>query len=334
MMLSLGVSALFFVIAHEIGTRYSSEIFKHIKEITYFAFGFSVVSILIGLIQKQAGVHFEWASLIVLLGAAYHLWGMPWKPWMRFGLPAACLLISLIGLTAGRASSGILFMVFTASMLFYTYQQHNRSWKNVAVIPTVALIVLILIDLMHPNLILRGFEGIIIIYALVFRIIVYLHAIYHNSITDRMTGLYLRSTIVDYIEEFLKIRKNVYLLFIDIDHFKQVNDTLGHAQGDSVLKKTSAILLDHVKGIGVAGRMGGEEMVALVVEQDGYLVAENIRQDVEKNAGVTVSIGVAKAKEGMSTEDFINLADDAMYKAKKSGRNRVVYASLEANLDG
>ena len=136
------------------------------------------------------------------------------------------------------------------------------------------------------------------------------------------------------------IRKGGDLSFIllDIDHFKLVNDTYGHLQGDVVLKIVSQLLRKELRSYDFAARYGGEEYVAILPEsslKDAVLVAERIRLSIQDTkfsgelAGLdlTVSLGVASfPTEGISTVDgFIKLADDALYRAKNSGRNRVEF---------
>jgi diguanylate cyclase (GGDEF)-like protein len=128
------------------------------------------------------------------------------------------------------------------------------------------------------------------------------------------------------------------LLMVDIDHFKRVNDELGHAQGDRVLAGVAAILKDLAQGPGMVGRLGGEEfavtlpgMTALAAAQ----VAERLRAGIEaaaliKGRSLTCSFGVAgvEAADRRSVEMLLPSADDALYKAKHGGRNRVEMADI------
>ncbi len=161
-----------------------------------------------------------------------------------------------------------------------------------------------------------------------------------NLITDELTKVYNRR-FIDYqletsIKEHLIFNTPLALLFIDIDHFKFVNDTYGHDVGDCVLKSVSQSLSLNVRKGDFVGRYGGEEFVVLlrnITEEEMVLVAEKIRLLVsstntflenDKSISVTVSIGAAYYKQGMSQEQLIKEADELMYKAKESGRNRVV----------
>ncbi|MEK7548507.1 MAG: GGDEF domain-containing protein [Patescibacteria group bacterium] len=125
------------------------------------------------------------------------------------------------------------------------------------------------------------------------------------------------------------------LLFIDLDHFKKVNDDFGHPAGDLVLKEVAKLIRLSLRGIDVVGRWGGEEIVVGLVGADltnAQQIAENLRQKIGQlelrsdNSIITVtaSFGVASLGEDQSLDDLIQAADAALYRAKKSGRNKVV----------
>lgn len=130
------------------------------------------------------------------------------------------------------------------------------------------------------------------------------------------------------------------LLMIDIDHFKQVNDTYGHVFGDKVIRAIGQILKNNVKGKDTSARYGGEEFVVLLPDtptEGARLLAETIRTEVERvrirrssddwtPANISVSLGVARFKAGESATDFVARADVALYASKNEGRNRVTVA--------
>jgi diguanylate cyclase (GGDEF)-like protein len=127
------------------------------------------------------------------------------------------------------------------------------------------------------------------------------------------------------------------LVFADIDHFKQVNDTYGHAAGDAALRTLAKVLRQNVRGIDVVGRYGGEELIIGLLgasEDDGVRISEDLRKKVEdtqikvgvKTFRVTASFGLAVLKKKMSVDDLIDAADKALYEAKETGRNKVVLA--------
>jgi two-component system cell cycle response regulator len=130
----------------------------------------------------------------------------------------------------------------------------------------------------------------------------------------------------------------VALLVIDIDHFKKINDNFGHQVGDEVLREFAVRLASNVRAIDLPVRFGGEEFVVVMPEtslEDAGRIAERIRLHVagspfrvlggEELLTVTISIGVAASlREGDSPDILVKRADEAMYEAKISGRNKVI----------
>ncbi|MFY0991288.1 PAS domain-containing protein [Halomonas sp. C05BenzN] len=121
------------------------------------------------------------------------------------------------------------------------------------------------------------------------------------------------------------------LVMLDLDHFKSVNDTFGHDLGDEILRRVVATLEERLRDTDVLGRWGGEEFIVLLPDTNGdhaKEVAEQLRLRVERTempkAGrVTISLGVSEYHPEESIKDWVKRADDAMYSAKKAGRNRV-----------
>jgi two-component system cell cycle response regulator len=165
------------------------------------------------------------------------------------------------------------------------------------------------------------------------------------ALTDTLTGLYNRryasSHMARVLEQMQAAGKPLGLLLIDIDHFKSVNDTYGHAVGDEVLRAVANRLSRHLRGFDTVARWGGEEFVVIMPEANLQVasgVAERLRRKVASGPvtvsgptselTVTVSIGVAVTGQEISTlDDLMRAADAAMYVAKRGGRNRV--ATLE-----
>ncbi len=158
-----------------------------------------------------------------------------------------------------------------------------------------------------------------------------------SSMTDGLTGLYNRKEIqfrisagLDYIQE-----RDFSVIMLDIDNFKQVNDTYGHQEGDNVIVGLAKILQDsQVLGVSSfsAGRWGGEEFMLLLPECNiryAQEIAERIRQcfaqtAFEKAPSQTVSIGVTQARGRDTLDTFCVRVDEALYEAKQTGKNRVV----------
>lgn len=137
----------------------------------------------------------------------------------------------------------------------------------------------------------------------------------------------------------MKERQPLALIMIDIDNFKVFNDTYGHLAGDQCLKSVAEIINDVVKRTGnLVARFGGEEFIVMLLnttEEEATIVAEDMRKKIEDlrfatgDLVITISLGVAAAtpNDTLRSDDLINAADKALYKAKKNGRNKVVSMS-------
>jgi two-component system, cell cycle response regulator len=160
------------------------------------------------------------------------------------------------------------------------------------------------------------------------------------AVTDSLTGLYNRRYMTNHlatlVDEGAHSGKSLSLMILDIDFFKAVNDTYGHGAGDEVLKEFAKRISMNVRGIDLACRLGGEEFV-VVMPDTGLETATSIAQrlrtrvaersfstDTETTIDVTVSIGLASANwPDDNAEALLERADQALYKAKRDGRNRV-----------
>jgi diguanylate cyclase (GGDEF)-like protein len=158
--------------------------------------------------------------------------------------------------------------------------------------------------------------------------------------TDGLTGLCNHREFQDRLDEMLgraaRRRSRISLVLADVDHFKRINDAHGHPVGDVVLRRVSQILLAAVRKVDVVARYGGEEFALLLEDTDAAgamqlcerACAEVSRQQFGSDSGafqVTLSLGVAAYPEdGADKPTLIARADQALYRAKREGRNRVV----------
>lgn len=150
---------------------------------------------------------------------------------------------------------------------------------------------------------------------------------------DHLTGLYNRRIFFERVSQLLEVtsetKESCFILMMDIDKFKTINDTFGHNAGDQVLQRFAQLLMAQNKGEAIIARFGGEEFIVFLPHTSKYevrLFAENIRKDTENllvanEISFTVSIGVSGIQN--SLDDAVQVADQALYKAKNSGRNRV-----------
>jgi diguanylate cyclase (GGDEF)-like protein len=159
-----------------------------------------------------------------------------------------------------------------------------------------------------------------------------------QAYTDDLTGLFLRNHFLERARRALiqshRRKLPVCLLYLDVDHFKEINDGHGHAVGDTVLVALAALLRAHMRGPDLIGRIGGEEFAMLLPGlelAEAWSVAERLRlaaHDVPRPDGpLTVSIGVAECTHSDNgIESLLARADQAMRRAKRSGRDRVASA--------
>jgi diguanylate cyclase (GGDEF)-like protein len=154
--------------------------------------------------------------------------------------------------------------------------------------------------------------------------------------TDGLTGLLNRRAFEETLHRELiyaqRCGQDTGLVLIDLDFFKSINDTHGHAVGDEVIRRASAALQIGTRGSDALARFGGEEFIAMLRDMDllqASMIAERIRQQVESLRGlpvglhITASIGVAVSSSTDTLESLLKKADDALYDSKRSGRNTV-----------
>ena len=161
------------------------------------------------------------------------------------------------------------------------------------------------------------------------------------AMVDPLTRLWNRAGMDSLLSkewsEALRQKKPMTLVMADIDHFKKINDTYGHPAGDAVLKTVGKRLLEFVRAEDIVGRMGGEEFLIALTDcqpAKAFDTVDRLRQAVSllpiaadgSSVRVTISFGVVSAipQEGAEIERLLKQADEALYKAKNSGRNRVV----------
>jgi diguanylate cyclase len=162
-----------------------------------------------------------------------------------------------------------------------------------------------------------------------------------EALIDPLTNIYNRRGFEIEVQNMLadsaSMSKGACMLMVDIDHFKNINDTYGHLFGDKVLRTLANTLKSLVKGQDCVARLGGEEFAVLLprTELKGALsIAENIRETIEQSrirhlysetasSGITISIGIAAYTSGSNLVEWLDCADKALYISKQRGRNRV-----------
>lgn len=162
-----------------------------------------------------------------------------------------------------------------------------------------------------------------------------------DSVTDFLTGLLNRKSIIDIIKQeiirLMRYEKKFSLMIIDIDNFKLINDHHGHPVGDLILQEISNVMKAGIRLSDRIGRIGGEEFIVLLPETSNnkaLIVAECLRKDVEKHPfmigkgrkKITISIGVGEYKPKLSLGENMKKLDRILYKSKNEGKNRITVA--------
>jgi diguanylate cyclase (GGDEF)-like protein len=257
------------------------------------------------------------ATVAVMLGVA--------TPWLWKGLiPTAGRLATAVALSPG-AALGLLALVSTVMVLVLDPQDNAqmrgtvRPGNVVASFVTSAVFNFAYLFLLMARLIRR---------------------LRHLARHDHLTGAYNRREIESVLEvawhQHRRLGNGLAVALVDIDHFKRLNDTLGHARGDHALVHVANLLRERTRPYDCVGRWGGEEFLLVMVGADAATavqVCERLRADLCESSAtalgmpLTVSIGVAAASDDdVSAAALIERADRAMYEAKAAGRDRVCLA--------
>lgn len=227
-------------------------------------------------------------------------------------------------------------IIFTAvaASVFSIEEEHNYG-SIIAAVLLINLYCVFSVDQWWPVRFILPFIAVIILWGMFSH---WLSCLHHKAHYDPLLKIYNRQ----YLDAVLSgvteagIKKEFSILMCDIDHFKKVNDTYGHAAGDAVLYATAQTIRNAALPEGIVCRYGGEEITVVLrgkTGDDAFEKAEKIRKAVKKNPvkfkskgiKVTMSIGIGTAKDGTrEAQKAIKRADDNVYKAKKRGRDRVV----------
>jgi len=253
-----------------------------------------------------------------------------------FGLvPAVISFLILSLLTQGLIG---VFWCYPAAITFYFTLPERKAWSANAVL--LGVIIPLLLNQLPIELSSRVIVTLMMtsIFSVIFVRIInqQQQKLALQAMTDPLTHLLNRTLLSDILEEAYEQSKRsqlpMSLVAIDIDHFKAINDTFGHAQGDNVLKSISQHLRSRVRRVDKIFRLGGEEFLVLLYDtssSDALNVAEELRTGIASlnllsNRSVTVSVGVATLSSKETQQQWIRRSDDNLYKAKNKGRNQVV----------
>lgn len=256
--------------------------------------------------------------------------------------PVLLLVPQIAGVTMALVVQGVPGLLWIYPVIVYSYFITSR---RIAIFCSLAMLIYFPVLVFHyidPLLAPRVFASLLLTIVLIniaLSVIADLHKILANqALTDPLTGAYNRRYMNEYLEALVSRAQRhplvASLLMIDADHFKPINDELGHDQGDRVLQQIVQIIGKRLRQGDKLFRCGGEEFVLVLEDTNAagaIVVAEDIRHNIEAAAilpsrPVTVSIGVSQFRSGQTADEWIKTGDLAMYQAKAGGRNRIEVA--------
>jgi diguanylate cyclase (GGDEF)-like protein len=277
--------------------------------------------------------------LIVGLDAWAHYRGR------KFPIPLYLLLLPVLGgftLTVlDQHYIGLVWAYPVVALFFFILPRRMALIAGVITIATIAGLMLATLEFRYTSRVVASLSLVAVLaYIFVTKIESLHRRVLAQSLTDPLTGAYNRRHLSTVLKEAYERSKRGVplpaLLAMDIDHFKRINDQLGHAAGDEVLKALVEVIRARIRTADSLFRTGGEEFVLFLPEtsnEGAAIVAEALRQCVAESRlyddwPVTVSMGVSTLhREGDSVDAWLTRGDKALYHAKQSGRNRVVKSS-------
>jgi len=158
-------------------------------------------------------------------------------------------------------------------------------------------------------------------------------ALFHEMQLDPLTGIYRKGYLNEYLEKAIRERRKFSLIVVDIDNFKQINDTYGHLVGDRILREFVSLIKRNIRKDDLFARWGGEEFILLFEGSDleaALHKTENIRRLIEEHRfdkveHMTASFGITHILDRDTVDSIVNRADKALYQAKSNGKNQVVF---------
>lgn len=259
---------------------------------------------------------------------------LPWLVFLGF-VPSVLVFLALSLREQGVIGA---FWCFPAVLAFYFTLPERKAWISNAALYAVAVPwAWSVLELPVAARVAATLLGVIVFSGIFVRVIsVQQRALEAQAVTDTLTGLLnralLASTLDQAMEQSRRTGTPMTLLALDLDDFKEINDTLGHAAGDAVLRGVADVIRTRIRRSDVAFRLGGEEFLAFLYgadEERGQQVAEDLRAALASEAlvpgrPVTASVGLASYCKDASWEAWLKRCDDNLYSAKATGRNRVV----------
>ena len=318
-----------------------------IKTDLYLAIAFTITSLISLPLYWHTGEVLFWSrtqhiALITVLAVTLIVYWLAEKRTKTERLPIMVLAAtSLITLFISELAAGFIMALTLLVVAIWLYLQGRSSSK----IESVRIVFYVMMSILIVTGILIFGPPVALLFSLVLialllyetvryfdRVVTLLKSVSIHSMTDSLTGLFNKGFLTKKSAQ-LVAKQPISIIFCDIDNFKKLNDTLGHEHGDDVLIGTGKVVKELTKNIAYCCRFGGEEIVIISVLplKETAIIAENIRNQVEKYLNITLSIGVAHSTEiedapmNELAKRTIKLADMRMYQAKITGKNKVVY---------
>ncbi|HZS46896.1 MAG TPA: GGDEF domain-containing protein [Blastocatellia bacterium] len=260
-------------------------------------------------------------------------------------IPFALLLAPMaLGMAMSLRTKGIYGALWCYPALLFSYFVLSRLVANVCNVILLAVTTPMVYLYLGLGVTLRFFASAtltVIIVNTILKIIGELQRqLLDQAITDPLTGAFNRrhmeTCLSDTIERNKRTGAPASILIVDVDHFKQINDRFGHESGDIVLKGMVSVINRYSRRLDMLFRMGGEEFALLLPDTllaDAVSVAEQLREIIANSAllgdwPISVSIGVSELRANQTMDAWLKVADESLYQAKKTGRNRVVYSEF------
>ncbi|MCG7994106.1 MAG: GGDEF domain-containing protein [Candidatus Thiodiazotropha taylori] len=245
-------------------------------------------------------------------------------------------LTNLVGITGT-------YWCYSTLILYYFMMSERQAWISNIIFALVNIPLVWHLFETHEAIRFTVTFSLVSAYSAIFLHIIALQysELHTQAITDKLTNLYNRTLLKDSLEQAIKQANRTdtpfTLIILDVDHFKQINDELGHEVGDQVLKELGVFLKGFLRGSDKIFRIGGEEFLVLLYntdESNSIDIAEEIRKGIENlslipDRAVTVSVGVAGLSSVSDWKQWMKLCDKNLYEAKNRGRNRVIACEPE-----
>jgi diguanylate cyclase (GGDEF)-like protein len=260
-------------------------------------------------------------------------------------VPFALLIVpACAGVGMSLAQQGIYGALWSFPVMILAFFAMPRAVANLVATTIIAFGTLLLATSQDFGTTLRYFLSLsfsLAVINIMLNVITSMHQrLIEQTITDPLTGAFNRRHMDDNVEEvierFRRTGAPASALVLDIDHFKQINDRKGHEAGDETLKAVVSLVRERCRKLDMIFRQGGEEFLVLLPDTrtaEAMMVAENLRRSIAdasllQGERVTVSIGVGELRANDDAKVWLKRVDDALYRAKKSGRNRVTGTDL------